>query len=74
MTEGTDEHQIHLLNANTNGMIRHKVGQLQKQCSLKKQTSQISCETDLPSPSLHRQISNRHLLANGSLNLNRQIH
>lgn len=72
MTEGTDEHQIHLLNANTNGMIRQKVGQLQKQCSLKKQTSQIS-ESDLPSPSLHRQISNRHL-ANGSLNLNRQIH
>ena len=28
MTEGTEEHQIHLLNANTNGMIRQKVGQL----------------------------------------------
>lgn len=28
MTEGADEHQINLLNANTQGMIKQKIGQL----------------------------------------------
>ena len=36
MTEGVDEHQINLLNANTQGMIRQRVGQLQRQTSLKR--------------------------------------
>lgn len=30
MTEGIDEHQIHLINANTHGMIQQNVHQLQR--------------------------------------------
>lgn len=45
MTEGVDEHQINLLNANTQGMIRQRVGQLQRQTSLKR--SQL-CSPDTP--------------------------
>ena len=36
MTEGIDEHQINLLNANTQGMIKDRVSKLQRQSSLKK--------------------------------------
>lgn len=39
MTEGSDNLSINVLNANTEGMIRHRVGQLQRQTSLKKQES-----------------------------------
>ena len=39
MTEGTDEHQIHLVNVNTHGMIRQGVSQIQRQTSLKKQST-----------------------------------
>ena len=45
MTEGVDEHQINLLNANTHGMIRQRVGQLQRQTSFKR--SQL-CSPDTP--------------------------
>jgi len=56
MTEGTDEHQIHLFNENTNGMIRQKADKLQRQCSLKKQLSFMT-DQPLPTPILDRQVS-----------------
>lgn len=40
MTEGVDEHQIHLLNANTQGMIKHQVSQLHRHKSPKRQQRQ----------------------------------
>lgn len=36
MTEGIDEHQINLLNSNTQGMIMQQISQLQRQKSFKK--------------------------------------
>jgi hypothetical protein len=30
MTEGVDEHQINLLNSNTQGMIKHQISQLNR--------------------------------------------
>ena len=36
MTEGNDEHQIHLLNSNTQGMIKHQISMLNRQKSFKR--------------------------------------
>lgn len=46
MTEGVDDLSINVLNANTTGMIQHKIGQLHRQKTLKKQELLISGESD----------------------------
>ena len=46
MTEGVDDLSINVLNANTEGMIKHRVDQLQRQTSFKKQQSLFSNDVD----------------------------
>ena len=46
MTEGVDSLSINVLNANTHDMIKQKIGKIQRQSSLKKQSSVISGGSD----------------------------
>jgi hypothetical protein len=50
MTEGIDEHQINLLNANTQGMIHQNIHHLQRQSSIKKHSQATNEPIGLISP------------------------
>ena len=46
MTEGVDNFSINVLNANTHGMIKQKIGKIQRQSSRKKQSPMTSGGSD----------------------------